>query len=580
MRIFRPLAITAAVATMVAAAPLLAMSASADTIQLTGSGSIPASITPTTTTLAANPATATVGVSDMLTATESPATAGAVDFMDGATDLGTAQVNASGVATLAHTFTTEGSHSLTATFTPTDTTNFSGSTGNLSLIVAPPWEPDVNANGTMSFFNSAGQQVTSGSDLTHLFDFAEASTTDALMGTKATLLFAAPVPNQPTGNYTTAIVSQSTTFPNASAPPPLNTSPNPVVTVATGDANLEAFIQANAQQTAPNFANVYQLRLVTSGAGGVGSIGAGTYWTADVLVNPTTGTWQEIYPQQGSTTATTTTTLAASPSGSAQQGSPVTLTATEVASDSTHPAGTVDFTQDGSDLGSAPVDSSGVATLMTSALLPSAPNGTQLQAKFTPTNTSQYTPSMSANLAYTVNPVAVTPTLSGPHQVGAKETCTEGTGPLDFGVTASYTWLANGVSIGTGRTLVVPASAYKKALKCTVSVHDGTGPSSSATSTSVTVIIGAALRNTKRPTLSGLHRVGRLETVHPGTWSKKGATFTYQWLLNGRVIRGATHTTLRLTRAERGKKISCRVTAHLFGYRNGVATTAAVRVTS
>ncbi|MCJ0907573.1 Ig-like domain-containing protein, partial [Rhodococcus sp. ARC_M6] len=65
----------------------------------------------TTTTLNA-PATAKTGTAVDLTATVAPAGAtGTVDFKDGATVLGTAPVNA-GVATLNHTFTTDGSHSI------------------------------------------------------------------------------------------------------------------------------------------------------------------------------------------------------------------------------------------------------------------------------------------------------------------------------------------------------------------------------------------------------------------------------------------------------------------------------------
>ena len=232
----------------------------------------------------------------------------------------------------------------------------------------------------------------------------------------------------------------------------------------------------------------------------------GQYWDADVMVDPTAGTWQEIYPNQGTVTATTSTTLAASPVTSAQQNASVTLTATVTASDSTHPAGTVQFLQDGFDVGSpvAVSTTDGTASLSTTALLPSAPGGTALTAQFTPTDSSSYSGSTSGPLSYTVNPVAVAPTISGPHQAGQKETCSEG--KLDFGVVASYTWLANGAKIGTGASFTVPGTAYKKALACQASVVDGTGPVSSATSASVTVILGKALKPTKKPTLSGRTR--------------------------------------------------------------------------
>jgi len=456
----------------------------------------------------------------------------------------------------------------------------------------PPWEPDPATNfgtsttpdyGTLTFYNSAGQVVTSGTNLAHLFDYAEASTADPFAGTKATLYFAAPSFGEQPPSFFVSLASSSTAFPNPSAPAPLNTATDPVVTLASADADLSNFIASVPAQTQPGYADVFQIRLLTTGPGGVGSGPNGQYWDADVLVDPNAGTWTEVYPSAGTTTPATTTTLAASPAASAQQGSPVTLTATVTASDSTIPGGSIEFDQvfDGvaTPLGSAAVDSTGVAALTTSGLLPSAPSGAnagELTATFTPTDSSSYTGSTSSPLAYTVNPVANAPAMAGPHQAGQRETCSDGT--LDFGVAPSYTWLANGASIGTGSSLTVPGSAYKKTLACQVTVRDGTGPvSAPMTSTPVTVILGKALKPSKKPALSGSHKAGKVETVHSGTWPR-GAKFTYQWLLNGKVIRHATKSTLRLTRSERGKKVSCRVTAHLAGFASGTATTSSVKV--
>jgi hypothetical protein len=167
--------------------------------------------------------------------------------------------------------------------------------GSASAASIPPWEPDApNALGTLSFFNSSGNPVTSGNNLNHLFDFVEASTTDPFNGTKATLEFAAPAPGVPTGNWFVAAGSGSNNFPNTSAPPPLNTTPNPVDTLTATDANLTNFIAQVPAQTQPGYANVFQLRMVTSGPGGVGSEPNAQYWDADVMVNPTAGTWQEV----------------------------------------------------------------------------------------------------------------------------------------------------------------------------------------------------------------------------------------------------------------------------------------------
>jgi hypothetical protein len=64
----------------------------------------------------------------------------------------------------------------------------------------------------------------------------------------------------------------------------------------------------------------------------------------------------------------------------------------------------------------------------------------------------------------------------------------------------------------------------------------------------------------KKPKLSGPARVGRKLKLNRGTWLY-ASTFPYRWLRNGTRIKGAIHTTYRLRRADRGKRVSCRVTA-------------------
>jgi hypothetical protein len=460
-----------------------------------------------------------------------------------------------------------------------------------SAATSTPWEPDPTPNqeiGTLQLFNSGGTQVTSGSDLTHLFDFAEASTADADGGTKAAIEFALPQAGDdvqnPTsgtanpGTWPVSSASASTVFP-VSTPASLASTANPVATIATTDAggNLQSFINSNSANSG-SLANIYQIRLFTSGAGGVGTVNdLNQYWAADVLVDPTANTWTELYPDTGAAVKSTTTTLTASPAGGSSQGGSVTLTATVTASDSTHPAGSVEFDQDGQEVGTANTETTGgVAALTTSALLPSAPSGTVLTAKFTATDAADFTGSTSANLNYTVNPVAKKPTLSGTHKVGAKETCNEGT--LDFGVTATYAWKASGKSVGSGKVLTIPGSAYKKSLTCTVSVKDGSGPSSSSTSSAVSVTVGAKLKATSKPKLSGTHKHGKTEKVSKGKWSPAATSYTYQWLLNGKAIKHATKSSFKIPSKDKNKKLSCKVTAKKTGYTSGTSTTSSVKV--
>jgi hypothetical protein len=100
-------------------------------------------VTATTTTLTASPSPATTGATVTLTASVTAADGtvqpGTVQFEVGGTDIGSpVDVNSGGTATPATTTTTfssAGTEALTAVFTPTNSTTYSGSTGSFSLSV-------------------------------------------------------------------------------------------------------------------------------------------------------------------------------------------------------------------------------------------------------------------------------------------------------------------------------------------------------------------------------------------------------------------------------------------------------------
>ncbi len=60
--------------------------------------------------------------------------------------------------------------------------------------------------------------------------------------------------------------------------------------------------------------------------------------------------------------------------------------------------------------------------------------------------------------------------------------------------------------------------------------------------------------------------------VSPGDWGVKKVRFSYQWLRNGKPIKGATKASYKLQRADAGKKISVRVTGSKPGYKNKSVT--------
>jgi hypothetical protein len=93
--------------------------------------------TATNTALMGSPASITVGQSETFTATVTPQSgsgrpAGTVTFFDGTTALGTSTLNSSGVAILATTTLTQGTHSVTATYG--GDVNFTSSASNAVLV--------------------------------------------------------------------------------------------------------------------------------------------------------------------------------------------------------------------------------------------------------------------------------------------------------------------------------------------------------------------------------------------------------------------------------------------------------------
>lgn len=76
------------------------------------------------------------------------------------------------------------------------------------------------------------------------------------------------------------------------------------------------------------------------------------------------------------------------------------------------------------------------------------------------------------------------------------------------------------------------------------------------------------------PKVQGKAVVGGTLTGTPGTWDKRGITFTYQWLRDGEPIADATRKTLRLTPADIGHRMSVRVTASRPGAFPGEAVSA------
>ena len=236
----------------------------------------------------------------------------------------------------------------------------------------------------------------------------------------------------------------------------------------------------------------------------------------------------------------TTTTLTASPNP-ANVGDTVTLTATEVAADSTHPAGSVQFMAGTTAIGTpVAVNASGVATTTTTF----AAAGTQaLSAVFTPTTTTAFNPSTgtasetvqtaggansgseplavtvpsSGAFTFSVATGTVNLTVSGANATGALNVVTvsdtrnaapgwsvsgqsadfAGSGTAAGGTISGNQlgWAPTDTSLGTGATLGGTVAPASPGLGTTAAVlaqaHAGSGAGTSALGANLTLAIPA-----------------------------------------------------------------------------------------
>ncbi|MFH8517458.1 hypothetical protein ACH4CE_20650 [Streptomyces gelaticus] len=174
--------------------------------------------------------------------------------------------------------------------------------------------------------------------------------------------------------------------------------------------------------------------------------------------------------------------------------------------------------------------------------------------------------------------VTTTPDITGTVKVGAKLTTTSGSW-TPAATSYGYQWKVDGKAIAgaTASTYTVPASLLGKYLTVTVTAHRTGHADGSATPAAVKVALGSAPKATKRPTISGTAKVGRTLKAAHGTWTPTPTSYGYQWYANGKAISGATKSSLTLKSAQRGKKITVKVTARRTGHSSGTAISAATK---
>lgn len=198
-----------------------------------------------------------------------------------------------------------------------------------------------------------------------------------------------------------------------------------------------------------------------------------------------------------------------------------------------------------------------------------------------PTPTAPTTPTTPTPTAPT--PVALAalglPTISGTHRVGNSLNAVLPTYNYSTGISFGYRWLRNGsvISGATQSSYTLNAADRGKRISARVVAHHTTG-SVTSTSAQTSVIARGKITYSKKPAITGSATSGKTLKYRKATWNVSGVKVRYQWTRNGKKIKGATSSSYKLKRADRGKTIRLVVTAKKNGYSNLKVTTAAKKV--
>ena len=372
-------------------------------VNLSGTGQLVA----TATTLTASPNPATVGAAVTFTAAVTPAPTGSalgtVDFSDGATLLGTVNVDASGMAVFMTSSLTSGMHDITAAY--------SGNSGFAT-----------STSGTLT--ETINAATTTSTALTGSPNPA---------GVGASVTFTAAVSPAPTGNPTGTV-----SFCLAATEPDLRLGGVRIARRRTSSA------RGNALN--PNGASVCGEGTLL-GTGTVTVSGVATFTTSGLAAGPQTIT--AVYSgNAGFATSTssaltetinpaaatlTTTSLTGSPNP-ATVGAAVTFTAAVSPVPTGSSLGTVSFSDGATLLGTVNLNASGMAVFMTSSLTVTAHSIIAVYS-----GNTGFATSTSTALTETINPLtptATTTTLAAspnPAALGADVTLTATISPVPTG---------------------------------------------------------------------------------------------------------------------------------------------------
>ena len=160
---------------------------------------------------------------------------------------------------------------------------------------------------------------------------------------------------------------------------------------------------------------------------------------------------------------------------------------------------------------------------------------------------------------------AKTVSFSGSTKVGQKLTAKTGTwGPSPVKLT--YQWLRDGKAITGATKSTHTLTASDRGHRISVRITGTKTGYTTVSKTSASKTVAAGTLSVKKPTISGVAQVGRTLTAKVGTGSPAGIRYSVQWYRDGKAIRGATKTTYTLKAADRGSRVTVKITGSKAGY--------------
>lgn len=172
----------------------------------------------------------------------------------------------------------------------------------------------------------------------------------------------------------------------------------------------------------------------------------------------------------------------------------------------------------------------------------------------------------SAAVVGGLNPFrVVAPKVTGTAKAGRTLTAKAGSwAPTP--TTIGYQWYRWGKAIPGATKSTYKLTAADRKTEITVRVTGSAADYQTATASSAAVKVEFGKLKAAKPKITGTAKVGKTLKVKRGTWKPKSVTYTYQWYRSGKAIADARGSSYKLVAADRGKKITVKVTAAKKGY--------------